>query len=99
MCLRPGEPGQAGKIVADCVKQHEERHLQQNPQCPDCKTGPKVDQDEKTEKRNECEAYRIEVACLRKKRRECQTRDCREKVDAAIAKTMRVSARAYGCKW
>ncbi len=75
LCIRPGAggTGPARSIVAECIKVHEQKHLQQNPQCDKCTGEPNG-----FGPGEECEAYRAEVACLRNKRGSCKTMSCRE---------------------
>ena len=94
----PGASAAPASVIHLCKMKHEDEH-QGNAPCPcgcgqNCLLGvPPADKN-----KDECQSYRVQLACLVEHQRDCgNNQQCRRAITAEIGATLRTANNNYGC--
>ena len=90
-----GDPSIA--IIGKCIEEHERKHFDHVGECPS-NCSPFLMTHQGDVDHNECEAYAVEINCLRRSIQECGSNTlCRVRVNAEISATRQTGKNQYGC--
>jgi len=99
-CANVAGRSRGSGVIRKCVLAHERKHFEHI----DCRAGCGVFHPEFKAgidpRAGECEAYGVELACLRDSMVDCKNEEaCKIAVEAAVRARIRSSGSNYGCRW